>query len=221
MTNSQNGWPINPPGQTTLTVAGVVFGGVRSGAVFTVLSYLATRFHHEVEPLVVGTCGAYNPRKIAGTDVWSNHASATAIDTNWREHVQGRRGTFSYAQEQAIRRILAACHGVVRWGGDFSNVDEMHFEIIGTPTAVTAAAEKIKYGQRVGTVDWTNETVKAINFYFSEAYRAQQGKASSPFPPAGTSPTPQQVADRAARNAYVYTSHVDGVDPEPIPEALQ
>lgn len=68
-------------------------------------------------------------------------------------------------------------------------------------------------------VDWTNETVKAINFFYSEAYRAEQGKAKTPFPSAEvlkTRPvTKQEIADRAARNAFVYTSHVDGVDPEP------
>jgi hypothetical protein len=63
-------------------------------------------------------------------------------------------------------------------------------------------------------VDWTNDTVQAINFFYSEAYRAAMGKATTPYPTSGT-PSAQAVRDRQARNAYAFTSHADGVDPEP------
>lgn len=148
MSASQNGWPIKPASQTDLIVGGVNFGGVRSGSVFTVLAYVATRFHHEVEPLRAGQCGAYNPRKIPGSDVWSNHASATAIDCNWQLHPLGARGTYSYRAHQTIERIVADCDGVVRWGGTYSTtVDEMHFEINKGATAVAALAKKINEQQ--------------------------------------------------------------------------
>jgi hypothetical protein len=62
-------------------------------------------------------------------------------------------------------------------------------------------------------IDWDSPTVQAINFFYAEAYRASQDKATTPYPATGT-PTAQARADRAARNAYVFTSHSDGVDPE-------
>jgi D-alanyl-D-alanine carboxypeptidase len=144
VSTSQNGWQINPP-LTNLTVDGVSFGGAHGGDAHTVLEYVATRFHHEVESLRAGQCGCYNPRKIPGTDTWSNHASATAIDINWTRHPLGARGTFTTAQVAAIRRILAACDGVIRWGGDYTHtVDEMHFEIVTGMSAVTTLAKRIE-----------------------------------------------------------------------------
>jgi hypothetical protein len=142
MTNSQNGWTINPP-LAVLTVRGVTFGGAHTGDAHVVLEYVATRFDAEVERLIAGTCGCYNPRLIPGSNVWSNHASATAIDCNWQRHPLGARGTFTAAQVRTIRSILAFCGGVIRWGGDFSNVDEMHFEINRNAAAVHALAVKI------------------------------------------------------------------------------
>lgn len=145
MATSQNGWTVNPSSRTDLMATGVHFGDVRSGDVFTVLQYVAVRFATTVERLIAGQCGAYNPRKIEGTNTWSNHASATAIDCNWGRHPRGKRNTFARSQVAAIRQILAYCDGVVRWGGDFTTtVDEMHFEINGKAAAVKALADKIK-----------------------------------------------------------------------------
>jgi hypothetical protein len=143
MSVSQNGWTINPP-LAVLTVRGVTFGGAHTGDAHVVLEYVATRFDAEVERLIAGTCGCYNPRLIPGSNVWSNHASATAIDCNWQRHPLGARGTFTAAQVRAIRSILAFCDGVIRWGGDFGNVDEMHFEINRNAAAVGALAVKIR-----------------------------------------------------------------------------
>jgi D-alanyl-D-alanine carboxypeptidase len=147
VTNSQNGWPIEPAQRSPMTLFGVPFGDVRDGDVRTVLSYVATRFHQEVEHLVAGQCGAYNPRHIAGASFWSNHASATAIDINWGKHVQGVRGTFTAAQHTGVVNIVNACDGVVRWGGTYTGtVDEMHFEINVPPgsTRLAALAREIR-----------------------------------------------------------------------------
>jgi hypothetical protein len=143
MSVSQNGWTINPP-LAVLTVHGVTFGGAHTGDAHVVLEYVATRYDAEVERLIAGTCGCYNPRLIPGSNVWSNHASATAIDCNWQRHPLGARGTYTAAQVRTIRSILAFCDGVIRWGGDFSNVDEMHFEINRDAAAVKALAAKIR-----------------------------------------------------------------------------
>ncbi|NYD78780.1 peptidoglycan-binding protein [Arthrobacter cupressi] len=148
---SQNGWPASTSlPLSTLTVGAVTFPqGVRSGAPHTILGYVARRFNSEVEALRKGECWGYNFRKISGSTSYSNHASGTAIDVNAPEHFLGASGTFSAAQVRAIRSILSACDGVVRWGGDYSNrKDEMHFELVRGPgdPAVAALARKLGGG---------------------------------------------------------------------------
>lgn len=146
MAKSQNGFEVVPEyGKPTLTgnvtVPGTkvqLLGGVLTGDVATVLLYVAQRFHNEVEPLEDGQCWGYAKRVIAGTDAWSNHASGTAIDLNSVLHKQGFRNTFNPMQRDAIRRIVKDCQGVVRWGGYFDFVDEMHWEIVGDPSALAA-----------------------------------------------------------------------------------
>ncbi len=145
---SQNGWPASTGlPLSTLTVGTVTFPqGVRSGAPHTILGYVARRFNNEVETLRRGECWGYNFRKISGSTSYSNHASGTAIDVNAPEHFLGASGTFTAAQVRAIRSILSACDGVVRWGGDYNNrKDEMHFELVKGPNdpAVAALARKL------------------------------------------------------------------------------
>lgn len=149
--NSQNGWPASPDKSAIGIVRVVVPGtdidfpqGVKSGDVATVLMYVAEQFHKTVEALVDGWCWGYNYRKIEGSSSLSNHASGTAIDLNAPNHPMGKGGTFSASQVTAIRRILTYCEYVVRWGGDFSRKDEMHFEIVGSAAAVARVAAKIR-----------------------------------------------------------------------------
>jgi hypothetical protein len=154
VTTSYNGWPASPhagdfggldnrevPGAPGVHCA----PGVRAGDVATVLLYVAEQFHRYVEPLTPGTCWGYNYRPDTNNPhVLSCHASGTAIDLNAPRHPNGVRGTFSAAQVAMIRTILAACGGVVTWGGDFRGVDdEMHFEIDGDAAAVAAVAARL------------------------------------------------------------------------------
>ncbi|GIF02238.1 M15 family metallopeptidase [Paractinoplanes rishiriensis] len=152
MPTSQNGWSAGTVAQigglNTSYVPGTKVKlpqGVRKGDVATVLHYVAGQFHKTVEPLHAGWCWGYAYRKIEGSSSLSNHASGTAIDLNAPKHPMGARGTFSTAKVAAIRRILAYCEGVVRWGGDYSGrKDEMHFEIVKNAAAVAKLAKKIK-----------------------------------------------------------------------------
>jgi hypothetical protein len=145
---SQNGWTANDrslirsyliPG-TTQKLA------VRAGPVATVLLYVAAQFHRRVERIHVGWCWGYAERKICGGTELSNHASGTAIDLNAPAHPLGvdEKRTFTPAEIATIRKILAECSGVVRWGGDYrGRTDAMHFEINGDTAAVTTAAAKL------------------------------------------------------------------------------
>lgn len=147
MTTSQNGWSASERSQDFAPFPWVT-GRVRPGDVFTVLDYLARRFHMEVEGIEQWQSWGWNYRNIRNsTTGLSNHSSGTAIDLNATRHVQGRRHTFNGSQVAAIRHILASLDGVVRWGGDYSAVaDEMHFEINANAARVAAVARAITAG---------------------------------------------------------------------------
>ena len=146
MARSQNGYSANDRSKVaSYSIPGGKIA-VRKGDVATILTYIANRFHREVEPLKWPGNWGYAERKIRGSSTsLSNHASGTAIDLNAPQHPLGRRGTFSSKQVAAIRRILKDCGGVVRWGGDYrSRKDEMHFEINAGSAAVAKVAARIK-----------------------------------------------------------------------------
>lgn len=87
--------------------------------------------------------GAYNCRKIGGTNTWSNHAFATAIDIDWNENGYGKdpfdcpiwkRG------RRAVRKLEK--EGVFRWGGRYRTPDAMHFEVMLTPAELKKKYKK-------------------------------------------------------------------------------
>ncbi len=144
-TVSMNGWTLTGFTRSTIS-AGGRSTEVRSGPVATILGYVGQRFHAEVEALQT----FHGWRSVAlnaqiGGHPRSNHPSGTAIDCNGSRHPRYRSGTFTTGQVAAIRRILADCEGVVRWGGDFgaAMVDEMHFEIVGNAAQVAALAARL------------------------------------------------------------------------------
>ncbi len=141
MTDSQNGWSVVTSSGTKWWVlpGSDVRLQLRRGSAGLVLAHLALWFDRNVERLDVGYDDwGWSPRQIAGSTDWSNHASATAVDLNSERHAYGRSGTFSPDMATRIRtRLDARYEGLLRWGGDYSGTkDEMHYEIVGTPTAV-------------------------------------------------------------------------------------
>jgi hypothetical protein len=148
MSVSENGWPAsrNPDeiGVKPFTVAGRSFpGGVKGGDVAAIMKYLVAQYHLRVESLYRGDTDkddwGWNYRPIGGSSTLSNHSSGTAVDVNATTNQQGTGYSHTYAQVQTIRTILKECGGVVRWGGDFSRSDPMHFEICKTPAEVRRA----------------------------------------------------------------------------------
>lgn len=110
---------------------------------------VARDFNREVEPLKPGQCGGWNPRKIRGSEKWSEHAFGLAIDLNWLLHQQGRRNTFTSKQRDKIHEILGryAYKGtrVLRWGGDYSTTpDDMHFEVVAARATALAAVKALQ-----------------------------------------------------------------------------
>lgn len=152
MATSQNGYRAN---DRSLIASYSVPGGkiaMRKGDVATVLSYVANRFHSEVEKLAWPGNWGYAERTIRGNSTTlSNHASGTAIDLNAPRHPLGKVGTFSSAQRGRIQKILKDCGGVVRWGGNYNGrKDEMHFEINAGTAAVARVAKAIRAGKKPG-----------------------------------------------------------------------
>lgn len=159
---SQSGYPVlTDYGASELVVnpeipgtGGVkVYGGVAKGDVLVICLYVLSRIHKEVEKLqqVLGVWG-FNPRKIAGSNTWSNHASGTAWDGNSARHPQGKKNTFTAAQVKSIRAIYASVLTAAGWGGEWTgaSVDEMHGQLNNMVTltgAVKKVADAIRAGQ--------------------------------------------------------------------------
>jgi hypothetical protein len=122
---------INP----TITPSGdmsIITG--RSGARLRVSSTYAERFAGLIADLEAegveikpDQSGGYANRNIRGTNTPSRHSHGEAIDINWSENARGTKGSIRQIGEDKIR-ALAAKHGL-KWGGDWKNPDDMHFEV--------------------------------------------------------------------------------------------
>lgn len=150
MALSGNGWPVSPS-QSELGIETMVIGNasfpVRGGQVRQALEYVITQVHNRVEKAnSTYGCWGYSYRmNVNSPGVWSNHASATAIDYNATLHPNGvpTSSTFTAAQIAEIHQILAEVGGVVRWGGDYNGTpDAMHFEIDVPPEALDVAIDE-------------------------------------------------------------------------------
>jgi uncharacterized protein YukE len=151
---SQNGWPVNPPLVTRDVPGTNVRLRVAEGPAGDVLIHVAGQVSSRVENISMDSDAgerddwAYAHRNVRGSEAVSNHASGTAIDLNATRHVLGVRDTFTPAQTQEIRNIMAEYDGVVRWGGDYrGRADEMHFEIVGSQAEVQAVADRLRAAQ--------------------------------------------------------------------------
>lgn len=165
MALSQNGYSVPLSGKTrsaTLTQITVPGGKleVRKGDVATIFKWFATYYNAHVQTLHWPGNWGFNVRPVRGQITgYSNHASGTAIDLNAPLHPQGTRATsnFTAAQIAEVRRMLAYCGGVIRWGADYTSArpDPMHFEINASPARVHALALKISGSEKedqVGTL---------------------------------------------------------------------
>lgn len=141
MTTSQNGWGVIASDSSPLLrswVIGPVTLTGRSGSPGFVLAHFALWFHEEIERLWPQDMPDhddhwYGQRFIGGTNIPSNHWSATAIDLNALRHPQGSEPLETYTPTQ-VKRIRTKLNDkyspAVKWGGDFNTTpDSMHFEL--------------------------------------------------------------------------------------------
>jgi peptidoglycan hydrolase-like protein with peptidoglycan-binding domain len=146
------GFPVPAKGASlgTFLVPGTAVKLTVDRAIAPILIGFARDFDREVEELIPGQCGGYNPRRIGGSASWSRHAIGCAIDLNWLLHPQGRRNTFPAAKRRAIDGILGryTYRGVrlLRHGKDYRTTpDDMHAEL-NVPRATAVAAVKALQG---------------------------------------------------------------------------
>lgn len=112
------------------------------GLTFTVNKIAASRFTGFVTDLVevLGykptVIGGYNPRKIAGSSSWSNHAYGAAIDIDPDKNPRyssGAGGPYALPGPPAI--VEYARKWGLKWGGEYTDSkDYMHFEVLGAPS---------------------------------------------------------------------------------------
>jgi hypothetical protein len=143
MRTSQNGWPASPnPSDLDLvwiTVAGRRFRVVRVAA--PLFRYAIRRWHRRVNPIDVGPLDdwsyAYRPIRGSTSGTLSNHSSGTAVDLDATRFPMGTR-RMTWRQRRAVRRIVRATGGQLRWGGEWGYPDEMHLELAPgtTPSSV-------------------------------------------------------------------------------------
>lgn len=154
MATAQNGWPVVPntdAGRRRL--AGLKLPGtmphpvrVLAGDVATIARWHVAEYHRRVEPIKPAGCWGWNVRLIGDGPDWSNHAAACAWDLNAPDNPDGAppRKVMTPAQIDQCHALERESDGVLRWGGDWSDPDPMHWEVVGTPAQAAALAWKIR-----------------------------------------------------------------------------
>ena len=180
MANSQNGWPVATGGQQdrgALVRDVTVPNGVLAGDVAVVFRWLAAEYDARVERLQKGECWGWFVKTIEGSSTISNHASGTAVDFNAPDNPMGQGTT----KRSLTAKQIDTCHaleresgGVLRWGGDFSRNDPMHWEIDAGRTAVAAFARKIK---ETKMADLTDADKKWLTAEITRIVKAESGPA--------------------------------------------
>ncbi|WIK82180.1 M15 family metallopeptidase [Micrococcus lylae] len=180
---TRRGWPVQST-TANLTPLSWITGQVLDGDTHTILDELCRRFHAEVEPIIKGHSWGWSYRPVRGyTNVWSEHAAGTAVDLNAPAHYMGLKGTFTEAQETAIRRILTDLGNVVVWGGVWTRrPDEMHFELKHDPALIRKVAAAIRAGKSAAHPEPPKESTSPIGVRDTASvveWLAQRGRDSS------------------------------------------
>lgn len=148
-----NGFTVLPYGSAKLGTFAIGNTGVKL-SLRRELAPLAVRFcvlfNAEVERLHPGWCWGHSPRRIGGTNVWSQHAMGGAWDLNAPLHPMGKHNTFSPGERKRIHELLDdefRFKGVrlIRWGADYTGrKDDMHFEVIAPRATVLRAVAALQ-----------------------------------------------------------------------------
>lgn len=149
-----NGWPVIASRSDKNLATGKIPGtNIRLTAhkvALPVLLAVAAEVHGRVHSITANNAdgqdeAGYTYRVIAGTSEYSNHASGTAIDLNWRMWPMFKR-RMTGAQRKAAVAIAAEFSPIITWGGEWgSRADEMHWEIREGVTLSQVKAWSVKH----------------------------------------------------------------------------
>ncbi len=122
---------VTPPFRMTYegqAVDHLVFHRKAADALLAALTQVWDYYAHDQTKLdalgISKTAGTFNPRKIAGSNRWSNHAFGAAIDINADDN-----GFYKGHGNIPTPMIAAFKAQGARWGGDYrGRTDPMHFE---------------------------------------------------------------------------------------------
>lgn len=148
MAVSRNDWDVIDSGSSDRLVnLQWITGKVRKGDAYIILNELGRRFNSEVEPIIKAHSWGYAKRDVRGVSgIISEHATGTAVDFNAPNHPIGKKNTFVASKRAKIRQIVKDMDGAVRWGGEWSRPDDMHFELIGGAAKIKQVATKLSKG---------------------------------------------------------------------------
>lgn len=126
-----------------LTVRGCPFPGGVHRRVHPIMASLVAEYFDRVAGPNPPYAWGHAYRKISGSDSWSNHAWGLAVDI--RNDLFPQFTDNMTAAQKRDSRDIAARHGC-RWGGDYSagNLDQMHFEYMGTPGEADDLARRLE-----------------------------------------------------------------------------
>lgn len=130
---SLNGWPVLSAFEeirvegTERTVA------LRAGATAVVLLHVVRRYHYEIDELRGGDLHSGTTQRRVASAPQSNFLSGTAVEVRRGSYPLGASGGLFAPELTVVRDIVAACDGVVQWGGDLSVPMEGYFAIAARP----------------------------------------------------------------------------------------
>jgi hypothetical protein len=223
MANSYNGWtapPANLDPNFGKRVGAPPFGsggfsgGLAAGDVSTVMAYLVSRLHNEVEPMMTDPntgqlgygCWGYSYRdNVNNPGQLSNHASGTAIDYNAPKHANGTSvgpnggGGWTGKQYQQVQEILnGPLQGSVNW---LTSNDPMHFDIRANSTKLAQVAQSLGgYSPLPSTDDWFDMATK------DELAQVVAEQISAAVPAIAVAVWMQNITDTSANNLLAVAS---------------
>jgi hypothetical protein len=172
---SSNGYPVLPstttgahPRLRNFELPGINRNLLlRDGSCGFLLVHFTLWYDEELEQIDVGGVDdwGYSSRRIAGSTLWSNHASGTAADLNALQHPMGTptKATFTYREIVRIHNRLRMYTDCIRWGGDYrSRPDGMHYEIDKSLPFVVKKAQELVATPRGRKICDVNPGLKAI-----------------------------------------------------------
>lgn len=134
---SLNGWPVihsrADKRLKTGTIPGTKIRITAQRDVLPVLLAVAAEVHTRVKSLVENNSegqdeGGYTYRAAGISSGWSDHASGTAVDLNWRTWPMFKNA-MTLKQRAACKLIERDFSPIIEWGGNWKRLDQMHWGV--------------------------------------------------------------------------------------------